>query len=243
MRILNAPIPLLLIACFASCDKKSVTSAPVEMKLFDHRDADIPILPVKKGDFWKYRVKVEIPAGIASEGAAAVDIEQEKSRRYVGKVNAGKDRPEVDAFDVESPGVPVERELVEILEDRILMRGSTRPDMPDAQPIWMDPPVPFVVAGVRPGQVVAEFGVQDGARKRGIKVVARESVKVPMGEYAAIRLLMTGNDGRFDVRRTTWFVPGIGIVKEEKTRYADGKLLFRETSELIGTSMKLATGE
>ena len=79
---------------------------------------------------------------------------------------------------------------------------------------------------------------QDGARNRGLKVVGREEVKVPLGDFNAIRLLMTGNDGKFELRRTTWFVPQVGIVKEEKTRYSDGKLLFRETTVLIETSVK-----
>ncbi len=51
-------------------------------------------------------------------------------------------------------------------------------------------------------------------------------------------MLMTGNDGQFEVRRTTWFSPHIGIVKEEKTRYVGETLIFRETTELQETNVK-----
>jgi hypothetical protein len=203
----------------------------------DLKAADTPILPLKKGDFWKYKVKVAVPEGITSEGASSIEIEQEKTRIYKGKVFVAEGYPEVDAFDVSAPGQPVERELVEIYEDKIMMRGSAFPGKPEREPVWLNPAVPFVSAGIRAGQDLAKLGVQDGGRKRGIKVVAREKLKVPAGEFDSIRILMTGNDGKFEVRRTTWFVPGVGVVKEEKTRYAGGKLIFRETTDLVETSV------
>ncbi len=232
---------IAVIACLfplLSCNKeKPVTVKPSEAAENVLRAADTPILPLRVGDSWKYRVKVEVPPGVTSEGAAAIEIDQEKTRVFKGKVFVSEQYPEVDAFDVSVKGQPVERELVEIYNDKILMRGSTQPEVKDAKPVWLDPPVPFVVAGLRPGQDLASLGVQEGARKRGLKVVAREKVTVPAGEYDAIRLLMTGNDGQYEVRRTTWFVPRVGIVKEEKARYAGDKLLFRETTDLTVTSV------
>jgi hypothetical protein len=232
------------IACLlplVSCEKeKQVATKPSDIAQERLKATDIPILPLVVGDFWKYKVKVEVPQGVTSEGASAIEIDQEKTRVFKGKVFVAEGYPEVEAFDVSIPGQPVERELVEIHEDRILMRGSTQPEVADAKPIWLDPPIPFVTAGLRAGQSIANLGDDAGARKRGLQVVAREKVSVPAGEYDAIRLLMTGNDGQFEVRRTTWFVPKVGIVKEEKARYAGDKLLFRETTDLIVTTV---TGE
>lgn len=235
---------IAVIACLLpllSCNKEK--AAPVNPSDAANKvleAADTPILPLRVGDSWRYKVKVEVPPGVTSEGAAAIEIDQEKTRVFKGKVFVSEQYPEVDAFDVSVIGQPVERELVEIHDDRILMRGSTQPEVPDAKPIWLDPPVPFVTAGLRAGDTLASLGVQDGARKRALNVVAREKVTVPAGEYNAIRLLMTGNDGQFEVRRTTWFVPRVGIVKEDKARYAGKTLLFRETTELVQTSV---TGE
>jgi len=238
--------PIAAIACLlpilSSCGKKEETAekpaSPAEEYL---KAADTPILPLRPGDSWEYKVSIEVPAGVTAPGAAAVATERRKTRVYKGKVFVAEGVADTDAFDVSVPGEPIEREFVEIQDDRILLRGSSRPDTPDSEPVWLDPPVPFVVAGLRAGQALASLAVQDGARQRGLQVVAREKVTVAAGEYDnAIRLLMTGNDGEFEVRRTTWFVPRVGIVKEEKTRYLAEKLLFRETSELEKTTV---TGE
>ncbi len=225
----------------ASCEKPTVESVekPVESGTAEElKRADMPILPVEKGDFWKYDVHVEVPAGVTSEGSSAMDLNQEKTRTYLGKVKPSPELPETDAFDVVSPGESTQREFVEITPESVMMRGSARPDILDSKPIWLDPAVPFAIAGMRPGQEMVPLKVQGGARTRGMKVVAREKVKVPAGEFSALRLLMTGKDGNFEIRRTTWFSPGIGIVKEEKTRYAGEKLLFRETTELTETNVK-----
>lgn len=228
-----------LLPFLSSCGKKEASpenTASLEDQVL--KAADTPLLPLRPGDSWEYKVSVEVPAGVTSPSAAAVAIDQRKTRVYKGKVFVAEGGPETDAFDVSVPGEPVEREFVDIHEDRILMRGSSNPETPGSEPIWLDPPVPFVVAGLRAGQAMASLGVQDGARKRDLQVVAREKVTVAAGEYEnAIRLLMTGNDGEFEVRRTTWFVPRVGIVKEEKTRYLGDKLLFRETMELIKTTV------
>ncbi len=232
----------LLVASWAllatACEKKSAPqpAPPLSEAAVDLKQADTPILPLEKGDVWKYKVRVQIPEGVTSEGASEVDVEHERTRTYLAKVSLGQNYPEVDAFEVRMRGTPVEWELVEIHDDRVMMRGTAHPEKQGARPVWFQTPIPFVVAGMRPGQETVNMEVQDGARRRGIKVVAREQVKVPAGEFSAIRLLMTGTDGGFEIRRTTWFAPGVGIVKEEKVRYAKDKLLFRETAELVETT-------
>ncbi len=233
---------LLLPACFvflAACgDKKKEETAAVEVSDISKAlaDADTPILPVKKGDLWKYSVRTEIPAGIVSETAAAVDTTSEMKREYIGKIQVTDKKPVVDAFEVTMPGQPVQRELVEIFDNRVMMRGSILPEQPDAKPTWLDPAVPFVFAGMRPGQETADFSVFEGNWQRAIQVVARETVTVPAGDFEAIRLLMTGKDGELVIRKTSWFSPRTGIVKEETVRYVGDKLMYRSTTELLETT-------
>lgn len=229
----------LCLLALASCDKDEIAPATRAVNISNEKlkAADMPILPIKAGDYWKYRVKVEVSPGVTSPDAAAMNMDLEKIRTYRGKVQVAEGLPEVDAFDVEVPGQPLERELVEIYEDRIMMRGTIRPNESEAKPLWLDPAVPFVSAGLRPGQEMTRLGVHDGALKRMIQAVAREKVSVPRGEFDSIRLLMTGKDGQFEMRRTIWFVPKLGIVKEEKIRYTGGKLLFRESTELVETNV------
>jgi len=240
MRSNTALLPLISAACLLSCEKKSDAPAPPRVQVADYLKSDVPILPVKEGDFWKYRVSVEIPEGITSESGASIETETERVRTYLGKVAVINGAPPLDAFDVTSPGSPRQRELVEITDEAVMMRGSLLPDDPAAKPIMLEKPVPFVIAGMRPGQQSPKIGVTGGHVNRALKIVAREKVSTPAGEFDSIRLLMTGNDGPVDIHRTTWFVPGVGIVKEEKTRYANEKLLVRETSELIETNVSAA---
>ena len=232
-------LPLCFALCLVSCEKKSDTAAPDQkpVRIADYSKSDVPILPVKAGDFWKYRVTVEIPEGITSEGAASIETESERVRTYLGKIAIINGADPMDAFDVRTPGSPRQTELVDITENSVMMRGSLLPDDPAAKPVMLEKPVPFVMAGMRPGQQSSQMGMAGGQASRDIKVVAREKVSTPAGEFDAIRLLMTGNDGPVEIRRTTWFAPGIGIVKEEKARYSGEKLLVREISDLIGTNV------
>lgn len=201
--------------------------------------SEIPLLPVKQGDVWRYQVKIEIPAGVASPEAPASITTHELTRTYIGKVKPLENKPEVDCFEVVIPGSPTERELVEIYEDRILMRGAIIiTDGVAGQPQWLEPPVPFVLSNIRTGSAFPELSVAEGSRTRHSSVVGREDVTVPAGTFRAIRLLMTGKDGPLEMRRTIWFAPGIGIVRQEKARYVDEKVLLRETQELQETSVK-----
>lgn len=217
--VLCAAFPL------AAC-KRTVIPPPVA------QSADIPLLPVQPGDTWIYDVHLNIPQDVTSPGAAEVDENLQRTRTYLGKISPADGLPAVDCFEVTVPGSPTEREFVDILEDRILLRGSIilRPET--TQPLWFAHPIPFVVAGMKPGTVSPEIATADGALTRTTQVVAREPVTVPAGTFASIRLLMTGTDGNIELRRTIWFAPGTGIVQEEKTRFRNGKLLFRETQQL-----------
>lgn len=223
----------------ASCDparKSAAGTSPPESGT-----SDIPLLPVKKGDTWHYQVHLEIPAGVSSPGAAEVDESFERVRTYIGKIIPANGLPEVDCFEVTVPGSAVEREFVEIRDDVILMRGSMimRPDT--TQPMWLDPAVPFVAAGMKAGTEAPEFQAPGGSLVRKNRVIARESLKVPAGEFQTIRLLTTGSDGEIELRRTVWYAPGTGIIREEKTRYRRGKVLFRENQELTQTSVAPTT--
>ena len=194
---------------------------------------EIPLLPVSKGDAWIYQVRLEIPEGVTSPGAAAVNTSHRRVRTYVGKVSAAADLPETDCFEVEVPGAARELELVEIHPDRILMRGSMVMRDAASAPMWLETPVPFVIAGMKAGTTLPEIRTAEGELSRSTKVIAREEITVPAGTFQCIRLLTTGNDGEVELRRTVWFSPGNGIIREEKTRYRREQLLFRETQELV----------
>ncbi len=216
---------LALAVC--ACDSKSGGgTAP------DDASADVPLLPVSPGDSWIYQVRLEIPAGVTSAGAAEVGTSYQRTRTYLGKISAAENLPVADCFEVRVPGSPPEREFVEIHPDCILIRGSQilRPET--SRPMWLERPALFVIAGMKAGETMPELKTADGNITRQTKVIARESITVPAGTFRCIRLLTTGRDGELELHRTIWFAPGTGIVREEKTRYRRDQLVFRETQEL-----------
>lgn len=237
---LSIPIAFtaVVVVLLAACDSQK-SGAPAEVAPSDQAAAlgDMPLLPVRPGDSWIYEVRLEIPAGVTSAGSAEVNTKHRRTRSYIGKTAAAEGLPETDCFEVTVPGSPKEREFVEIHDDRILMRGSLilRPET--TRPMWLDHPVPFVTAGVKPGSAMPELKTSEGSLSRKTQVIAREEVSVPAGVFRCIRLLTTGNDGDLELRRTVWFAPGKGIIREEKTRYRREQLIFRETQELLELRM------
>ena len=232
-------LSIIVVCLFLSsaCDssKKTVTKPP-EPTIVAQQDS--PILPAKKGDVWHYQVHLEIPPDVTAPGAAEVDESYERTRTYLGKLVPAAGLPEVDCFEVIAPNAPAEREFVEISADRIMMRGSMIMRQETTKPMWLDRAIPFVIAGMKAGTEFPEFETVGGGLTRKTQVVARENLTVPAGTFPCIRILMTGKDGNLELRRTTWFSPGTGVIREEKTRYLKDKLLFRETQTLRETTIK-----
>ncbi len=236
----NLPKLAILVAALLptpSCDSAK-KSTPAPQVAIASAQGDIPLLTVVPGDVWHYKVHLEIPEGVSSPGAASVDQTFERVRTYIGKIIPAGGLPEVDCFEVTVPGSPVEREFVEIRDDVILMRGSMIMRPSTTQPLWLDHPVPLVVAGMKPGTESPDVTAPGGSMSRKTQVVAREIAHLPAGDFPSIRLLMTGTDGEIELRRVIWFTPGVGIVREEKTRYRKSRVIYRETQELEKTSVK-----
>lgn len=192
----------------------------------------MPLLTAAPGDAWIYQVRLRIPAGVTSATSAEVDVIYQSVRTYLGKIPAGDGLPESDCFEVRVPGSPREREFVDIFPDRILMRGSHVMRSETSRPLWLAQPETFIVAGMKAGDSLPDFISTDGGIIRRTKVIGREHVTVPGGTFRCIRLLTTGSDGELDLRRSTWFAPGTGIVREEKARYRRDRLVLREVHEL-----------
>jgi hypothetical protein len=224
---------LSLAVGLSSCDRAPKLNETLpQSRAVGANQVEVPLLPVAIGDVWNYNVHLEIPEDVTSAGAAAVDGNHQRVRTYLGKISPAEGLPAVDCFQVTAPAAPVEREFVEIYDDKILMRGSMIMRPETTRPMWLDPAVPFVVAGMKAGTESPTVQAAGAALLRKTKVIGRERVRVPAGEFPSIRLLTTGYDGELELRRTIWFAPGVGIVREEKVRYRHGRLIFKELHEL-----------
>lgn len=260
---MNRPALLTLtLACtLAACDRNSppdrdtAPDAPTTPaagqgngQTSPAQPSETPLLPVQTGDFWRYDVQLEVhvPPPPGDKSPPTMETRWFKTTRtYLGKLAPFPDKPEVkvDVFEVVTPGSGTERELVEIDDDQIRLRGSIPfEDGVAGHPVWFEPPVPFVAANIRAGAPLPSLSVADGEGTRDIQVVGREEVTVPAGTFRAIKLLMSGMDSKaagIEMRRTIWFAPGVGIVKDVTSRYSPDAKLFTRSQELTATSVKL----
>jgi hypothetical protein len=253
--IFNCMFFALLCACDKSKKSDSVTEQQealqkiiTEVKETGSAElikSDTPLLPVSEGDTWNYTVTLQVPENAQSKGSPMISQSFERKRTYIGKVKPSGDRDATDCFEIEATGSPVEREFVEIENESVKMRGSEIVGVKEALPLWMEPAVLLVRAGVMTGESLPPIQIKDprtGAEvTRHIQIVGRETVKLAGREFATIRILMSGKDGKenpIELRRTIWFAPHYGIVKEEKSRYVDDGLMMKETIELKSMKMK-----
>jgi hypothetical protein len=228
---------LLVSAIFAlsACGEKEQEKQQIKVPSSDadraQREKDIPLLQVKKGDVWVYAVQLTIPAGVNLENPEEVNRKYEMTRTYIGTHQPSPDVKEVQCFEVTIPGSPTLKEFVEIRDEVILLHGSLVESEPPRL-IWYKHPVPFVVAGMKPGTAFPEFKTENESVVRNTDVIAREEITVPGGTFSCIRLLTTGQDSGIEIRKTLWYAPQHGIIREETSRYVGEKLLYRETQEL-----------
>lgn len=231
-------------------NKESAMSAVIEHVREDaaasFKSTEIPILPITKGDSWVYEVKLQIAENKDDEPVLVDKEKFERKRVYLGKMKPPGDFPETDCFEIEAAGIAVEREYVDIKEDRILMRGAEIVGT-KAVPYWLNPGVIMVKAGVLAGESLPPIRIKDPNSdfevSREIQIIGRETISLAGRDFATIRILMTGDDGRnvgLQMRRTIWFAPKYGIVKEEKNRYVNDRLMLKELVELKSFEIKSA---
>jgi hypothetical protein len=214
------------------------------------KGGDIPMLPLSVGDTWVYDVKVQIPEGVTADRKAVENASFERTRKFVGKVKPSADHPDCDCFEVSAPGSPTEREFIEVDDERIFMRGSGVVSDTPVPPLWLDPPVLLVRAGLLGGESMPPIELTDprsGLKvRRAIQIIGRETLEAAGRSFDAIQILMTGkdgNEGNFELRRSIWFAPHYGIIKEEKTRYINDKVVIKESMTLKSLQMKIDAGK
>lgn len=234
MKVLSLLVLVPIVAVIGCKPADETGAAPASLAA---EGLDIPILEVKAGDAWKYRVQVDVPAGVTAPDSQAVSSTHERVRTYLGKLPISKDAEPVDCFEVTAPGAPRDREFVNIEPDRIELVGELKMKDDDSRPIVFPAPILFIKAGLQAGDTLEIPAMTVGGssipRQRSAAVIGREECEVPAGKFQTVRLVMGGMDGGIETRRTLWFSPGKGIVKEERVRYAEGKVVVKEVHELV----------
>ena len=97
-----------------------------------------------------------------------------------------------------------------------LLVGKTREQ--EGQEVIMEPEQKRLSGTLRPG-AFWDWQAKNAPIKFHYSVVGPATVDVPAGHYQGIHLTTTGTVqapfGKVDIRQETWFVPGVGIAKQE----------------------------
>lgn len=213
---------------------KKALPPPVEERKKEISE-DVPVMgAMNPGHRWVYRITLENPEDTRTGSPLKASFE--RSRTYVGKVDPGNGESATDCFEVNAKDAMTLREFVTISDEAVHVKGQANVDKDGKQInlVWLQSPIPFFRAGLTAGDSMplAVFNKQEDLW-RVTRVIGREKVTVPAGDFQAVRLQMFGKDGEISLRKTYWFAPKVGLVKEEKVREVGGKPVFSEVEELI----------
>lgn len=224
----------LILSSLVSC--KRPPEEVVEVEIDPAAAADTPVMKVEPGQRWRYRVTIENPKDRRSGGP--VDAQFERERTYLGKIAPTNDKPAVDCFEVVTKDAATVREFVKIEPGSVSLLGqSVAAGGGETSVVWFAEPIPFFRAGLQAGDSLP-LVLLDKTEKlwRVIRVISREKVTVPAGEFDTVRLQMVGRDGEVALRKTYWYSPGTGLVREERVREIENQPVLVETEELIARS-------
>lgn len=205
---------------------------------------EAPLLLLTRGDSWEYQVTVEAPHGASMPGGDDVTIRKtadgvkasfKKTRIYIGKTKAKTGGAELDTFQIVRSGRVMEFEFSDFQKDAIYALGSKDTTKKDSKVILLNKPLLVYASANKPGdqwEIKSGDGVKTAMFTRKFRVFGEEEVRVPAGTFKAIRIVMTGQSGPTEIKRTIWFAKGKGFVKEEKTYYSESKRLIHQVMEL-----------
>lgn len=225
---------MMAVVTVGSFGCKKAAVAPSSPAPKEQATKDIPVLEILPGQSWTYRVMVENPKH--PQTGQAVSGSFERIRRFLGPMDPGNGQPLADCFEVTAEDTKTLREFVKITPEEVAIVGQASVDARGIQSdlIWLSSPILFFKAGLFAGDVMPLAVLnKDKNLWRAVRVIGREKITVPAGEFDTVRLQMIGKDGPITLRRTYWFAPGTGLIRESKVQEKDNKPIFTETEELV----------
>jgi len=169
------------------------------------------------------------------KSADGVRASFKKTRIYAGKTKPKADSPALDTFQMVRSGMIVEFEFSDFQKDAIYALGSKDTTSKDSQVVLLNQPLLVYSAANSAGdqwEIKSGDGVNSPLFTRKFRIFGEEEVVVPAGKFKAVRIVMTGDSGPTEIKRTVWFAKGVGFVKEEKTYYSESKRLIHQTMSL-----------
>ncbi len=214
-----------------------------------------PIWKPSVGDSWTYKVVVETREGTQ----LPEEVSGQKIEKFEGKVRATFQQTSVyrgvekmteksgsaHAFYVSSGGQLEEIQYMEITPDAVRAAGTKQEGKNPQDVMPLSAPVPLAEAGWKGGEgfpFVMDTVV--GGRKihmvRKFKVLGWETLETGAGRFKALHVQVTGMNGPMELKRSYWFAPGTGFVKEVKKYYLGEQMVLSQTRVLEKTGKAAA---
>lgn len=206
-----------------------------------------PIWKPEVGDSWTYQVVVEVQEGTELPEA----IEGQKIEKLVGKTRVSytqtsvyqglksmvEDGPEVHAFYVSNGKQLEEIEYMNITETAVEAAGSKHEGKEPKDVMPLSKAIPLIRSEWKGGEAFPfmmdhVIGEQKVRLIRKFKVLGWETLETDAGKFKALHVQVTGLNGPMEIKRSYWFTPGTGFIKEVKKYYLGDKTIFTQTRVL-----------
>ncbi|MCP5538390.1 MAG: hypothetical protein H7A51_19420 [Akkermansiaceae bacterium] len=217
-----------------------------------------PIWKPEVGDFWTYQVVVEVQEGTT----LPTGVDGQKIEKLDGKVRASymqtsvyrglksmkEGGPEVHAFYVSNGDQLEEIEYMYIRHDAVEAAGSKQEGKAPKELMPLSKAIPLVRSEWKGGEAFpfmmdTVVGEQKIRLVRKFKVLGWETLETDAGKFKALHVQVTGLNGPMEIKRSYWFTPGTGFIKEVKKYYLGDKTVFTQTRVLEKTGKAQAKPE
>lgn len=200
------------------------------------------------GDSWTYQVVVEVlegtelPEGVDGQKIEKIDGKIRASYKqtsvYHGlKLMKKDDEKEVHAFYVSNGKQLEEIEYMNITEVAVEAAGAKKEGKTPKPVMPLSKAIPLILSEWKGGEAFpfvmdTVVGEQQIRLVRKFKVLGWESLETKAGKFKCLHVQVTGLNGPMEIKRSYWFTPGTGFIKEVKKYYLGDKTVFTQTRVL-----------
>jgi len=214
----------------------------------ENGDGAKPIWKPVVGDTWTYKVVVEVlegtglPDGIEGQKVEKVDgkvrATYTQTHVYQGIKTIKKGSPEAHAFYVSNGKQLEEIEYMKITGGAVEAVGSKKEGKTPEAGVPLSKAIPLVRSNWKGGEAFpfmmdAVVSGQKIRLVRKFKVLGWETLETEAGKFKALHVQVTGLNGPMEIKRSYWFTPGKGFIKEAKKYYLADKTVFTQTRVLV----------
>lgn len=199
------------------------------------------------GDSWIYQVVVEVregtklPEGVDGQKVENLDGKVRASyvqtNVYKGVKPMREGGPDAHVFHVFNGGQLQEIQYMNITDEAVEALGAKQEGKRPRGVMPLSKPIPLVMAEWKGGEAFPFMmdhvaGDQKVRMVRKFRVLGWEGLETRAGKFKALHVQVTGVNGAMELKRSYWFAPGKGFIKEVKKYYLGDSVVFSQTRVL-----------